>query len=218
MDSKIVNLGILILAGGKSVRMGRDKALLPFGETTFLEAIVQSAVRLSNHVVVSVAQSSDQRDGQLYKKRFASNRNFDSIAWVEDAVADQGPMGGIAAGLKFLNSDCELVFVMGCDVPLLKPDLVRHLCDVAAESQSAAVTPVKGARVYGMTAVYRADAWTTAERLLAQGSLRVSRLADELNAKRIELAELEQYDDGLESFLNINRPEDYAAFVERRQS
>ena len=214
MESKIVNAGILILAGGRSVRMGRDKALLPVGETTFLEAIVQSAVELSDHVVVSVGQGSDQ----LYKKRFASNPSFDHINWVKDAVADQGPMGGIAAGLKFLDSLCEFVFVMGCDVPLLKRELVQHLCHVAAESQSAAVTPVKGDRVYGMTAVYRADAWMAAERLLAQGRLRVSELADELQAKRIELADLEQYDDGLESFLNINRPEDYAAFLERHSS
>ena len=218
MESKILNVGILILAGGKSVRMGRDKALLPFREMTFLEAIVQSAVELSDHVVVSVGQSSSQANGQSYKERFASNPSFDHITWVEDTVADQGPMGGIAAGLKALNSHCEFVFVMGCDVPLLKPELVRHLCSVAAESRCEAVTPVKGDRVYGMTAVYRADAWQVAERLLSQGRLRVSELAQELQAKKIELAELERFDTGLESFLNINRPEDYAAFCDRRKA
>lgn len=67
--------------------------------------------------------------------------------------------------------------------------------------------------MFWMTAVYRTDTWSEAKELISKNSLRVSELAERLSARRVELAELRAFDPELVSFLNINNPQAYSAFI-----
>ena len=202
-------LGFLILAGGKSQRMGMDKALLPFQGRTFLECLVDQCQRVSPHVVISVARGHQHS----FREKFQTLEPFSRVTWVEDQHEGKGPLAGIEAGLKALEAVCRYAFVMGCDVPVLKPRLVQELLSFAKQHGCRAVTPVEGERTFGMTAVYRTDSWSVAGELIDQESLRVSALAQRLCAHKIELADLREFDPNLTSFLNINDPQAYGSFM-----
>jgi len=201
-------LGVLILAGGQSQRMGMDKALLPFEGRTFIECLVDQCCRLSRHVVVSIG-----RDMHWLRDRFDSSESFGDVIWAEDQHHEKGPLAGIEAGLRALEPVCRFGFVVGCDVPVLKPTLAQELLRIAKQNDCRAVTPVDGARIFGMTAVYRTDSWPVASALIEQGSLRVSSLAEQLLATKVELVDLRDFDPELVSFLNINHPQQYRDFL-----
>jgi len=202
-------LGILILAGGGSQRMGMDKALLPFEGRTFIECLVAQCCRGSSHVVISVGQDRQQ----ALRKRFESTPLFSGVTWVADQHNAKGPLAGIEAGLRALEPVCRYAFVTGCDVPVLKLELTAELLKIAKQQNSRAVTPVDGQRTFGMTAVYRTDSWRAANELIQQHSLRVSNLAAKLCATKVELADLRDIDSELVSFLNINHPKAYQDFL-----
>ena len=204
-------LGVLILAGGQSARMGKHKALLDFKGQTFIECIVDLCVPLGRHIVVSVGQA--QGDRPSLRARFESNPKFSQVVWVEDEHDQKGPMAGIEAGLKSLQSVCRYAFVTGCDVPVLKTELAKELLHIANQNDARAVTPVDGKRIFGMTAIYRTDSWQVASELIQKNSLRVSNLAEQLSATKVELADLREFDPKLESFLNINHPQAYRDFL-----
>ena len=203
------DLGVLILAGGQSQRMGMDKALLPFAGRTFIECIVDQCASLSNHLVISIGLG--QQDS--LKERFESSAQFGRVTWVEDEHPNQGPLAGIAAGLKSLETYCRYAFVTGCDVPVVKSGLAKELFRIAQQHDCRAATPVDGERIFGMTAVYRTDSWRVGNDLIRQGRLRVSSLAEQLDARKIDVADLREFDPKLESFLNINHPEAYRDFL-----
>ena len=202
-------LGVLILAGGQSQRMGMDKALLPFKQRTFLKCIVDQCVCLSRHIAISIGR--DQQ--QTLKGRFESCVEFGQVTWIEDEYQNKGPLAGITAGLKALEPVCRYAFVIGCDVPIVKHELAEELLRIAQQHDSRAVTPVDGQRTFGMTAVYRTDSWQAANKLIQQNSLRVSLMAEQLSATKVELKALRTFDPKLESFLNINHPQAYRQFM-----
>lgn len=202
-------IGVLILAGGQSQRMGMDKALLPFEGRTFIECLVEQCGRLSGHVVISIGGGQ----GHSLRARFESSDAFRGVIWVEDEHQDKGPLAGIEVGLRALEPVCRFGFVIGCDVPVLKPRLAQELFRLAAQHDCRAVTPVDGERTFGMTAVYKTDSWPVASELIGQDSLRVSSLADRLSALKVELDDLREFDPELVSFLNINQPQAYRDFL-----
>ena len=202
-------LGILILAGGQSQRMGMDKALLPLQGRTFIECLVDQCRQVSCHVMISVANS--QR--HAFEDNFESLESFSEVTWVEDQHQAKGPLAGIEAGLRALEPVCRYGFVIGCDVPVVMPRLAQELLRVAKHYDCRAVTPVEGERIFGMTAVYRTDSWSAASALIGQDNLRVSALAQSLSAHKVELADLRQFDPDLVSFLNINHPQAYREFL-----
>src|SRR4051812_21114639 len=105
--------GAIILCGGQSRRMGRDKATLPFGAESLLQRIVRIATEVVAEENIVVVASAQQTLPPL-------------PAWVRvvrDPVPDCGPLAGIAAGLRSLASgtDIDAVFVTSCDAPFIVP-------------------------------------------------------------------------------------------------
>jgi molybdopterin-guanine dinucleotide biosynthesis protein A len=149
----------------------------------------------------------------MFSKKLNSLDGFGEVTFVADEHEEKGPLAGIEAGLKALEAVCRFAFVVGCDVPVLVPRLAEELLRIARQHDCRAVTPVEGERVFGMTAVYRTDTWSKANELISKNSLRVSELAERLSARKVELAELRAFDPELVSFLNINNPQAYSAFI-----
>ena len=191
--------------------MGIDKSELLINDaTTFLQKILQQAIKLTDQIVVAVGS------GQLatYKRRYADCNILQHATWAEDSVSNQGPMEGIHQGLKTLAEkfpSCDRAFVTSCDVPELNGNLITALLDKIGDHD--AVTPVDGKRIYGMTAVYRTHVWEKALQNVAQQQLRVSALATSINLTTVDVAELKVHDSRLNAFENINTPEDYFGFL-----
>jgi molybdenum cofactor guanylyltransferase len=183
--------GAVVLCGGRSTRMGRDKAALPFGPETMLERIVR-IVRSEVATVVCVGRTGESAERD--------------VRMVSDPVRGLGPLAGIAAGLQ--STAAEYVFVVSCDLPLLRPAVIRRLFDLA-DGFDAGVPVIDGHEM-PTCAVYHRRVAAVAARLLAQGQLRATGLVDAVRARLVTEAELEDLDPDLESFLDCNTPERYA--------
>jgi molybdopterin-guanine dinucleotide biosynthesis protein A len=187
-----MNEAALVLCGGFSRRMGRDKWSLPFGEETLLER----TVRIVRDVVPEVWVVA--REGQGVRGHF-------QVA--HDPAEGMGPLAGLAAGLSAMKA--ERAFLTSCDVPFLKPALVRRMLDLS-RGHRAAVPFVDGHHMV-TAAVYSRDVLPVARRLLAEKRLRPLFLVEEVNARVVTEAELRDVDPELASFRNCNTPEDYEA-------
>jgi len=185
--------GAIVLCGGFSRRMGRDKASLPFGAETLLERTVR-VVREAVDEVVLVA-----REGQEVPAGLAP------VA--RDPARGLGPLAGIAAGLRALRA--ERAFVTACDAPFLKAAFVRRLLELA-NGWDVAVPVLNG---FHMTAaaVYAASVAPLAERLVREGRLRPLFLVQSVNARLVRPEELRDVDPDLESFRGCNTADEYRA-------
>jgi molybdopterin-guanine dinucleotide biosynthesis protein A len=183
----------IVLCGGRSRRMGRDKAALPFGGESMLERVVR-IVRPVVDEVILVAREGQQVVG-----------GFRDI--VRDPAEGLGPLAGLAAGLAAMKS--ERAFLTSCDVPLLRPEYVTRLFELS-DGRQAAVPHIGG---YYMTtsAVYARSVLPVAERLLAQRRLRPFFLVEEVDARLVTADDLRDADPELLSFRNCNEPGDYEA-------
>lgn len=191
--------GALILCGGRSVRMGRDKALLPFGDETLLQRVVRIMTPLVEEVLV-VAHAEQTLPALP-----------DHVRVLHDEVEDQGPLGGIQAGLRHANADA--LYATGCDVPFIQPALVELLFERLGEAQIAVAD--EGGFTHPLAAVYRRELHPVVERLLAEDRRRPLFLYGEVETVRVEEADLRRVDPELHSLANLNTPEAYVDALEQ---
>jgi molybdopterin-guanine dinucleotide biosynthesis protein A len=180
----------IVLCGGRSKRMERDKALLPFGDETMLERIVRTVSEVVDEVWV-VAREDQALDGDFRIAR--------------DSAEGLGPLAGLAAGLEAMQA--ERAFLTSCDVPLLRSAYVTRLLELS-EGHPIAV-PVIGKHTMVTSAVYSRDVLPVAKRLLEERKLRPRFLIDAFDTRRIVEAELKDVDPELESLIDCNTPEAY---------
>jgi molybdopterin-guanine dinucleotide biosynthesis protein A len=194
----IVNHGAIILCGGKSTRMGHDKATLPFGPECMLQRVVRlvgKVVPLQNMVVVAAPH-------QPLPEIPAA------VQVAHDERQDRGPLEGLAAGLRLLGGRIDAVYVTSCDVPLLVPDFVRRLFELLGDYDIA--VPRDAEFHHPLAAVYRTSVLSHVERLLAQDQLRPRMLFNATSTREVPVEDLRSVDPNLSTLENLNHPEDYA--------
>jgi molybdopterin-guanine dinucleotide biosynthesis protein A len=174
--------------------MGTSKALLPFGPETMLQRVV----RLLNDVVspIVVVAATDQELPEL---------PLDVIV-TRDENEGRGPLEGLRAGLKALPAEVDAAYVTSCDVPLLVPEFVRQMLELA-RGYDVAVMEIDGF-THPLSAVYRRSTLLRVEELLANNRLRPVFLFDAVNTRRVKPAEMTA-DPELRTLRNLNTREDY---------
>ncbi|HEY4262521.1 MAG TPA: molybdenum cofactor guanylyltransferase [Schlesneria sp.] len=201
-DGKEMRRGAIILCGGKSSRMGRDKATLPFGPECMLQRVVRligEVVPASNIVVVAAAE---QTLPPLPPE----------VRLARDEHEDRGPLEGLAAGLRCLGDKVDAVYATSCDVPLLVPAFVTEMFARLGGDEIA--VPHDEDRLYSLAAVYRSTVLPRIERLLHQDQLRVRLLFEAVRTRKVVTEELRFVDPKLSTLMNLNRPEDYQIALE----
>ena len=181
----------VVLAGGRSSRMGRPKAMLPFGEEPLVALVVRRLAAVFPDVVVVAAP------GQELPELPAT--------LVRDEVAYLGPVGGIRYGLGACRS--AAAFVTSCDVPFLDLSLVSHLA--ARLSGHDVVVPHWEGRLQPLHAVYRRSVVSLLERQLQRNELRPVFLYDKVRTLKLAEDEVRAFDPDGWSFFNMNTPDDY---------
>jgi molybdenum cofactor guanylyltransferase len=187
----------IILAGGRSSRMGTPKALLRFGDEPLIVHIVRTLRPLFDEVVVVAAPGQELPSMP--------------VTVVRDDVAYQGPVGGIYYGLKAAGE--AFGFVTSCDSAFLSTALISHLWSLRADYD--VVVPHWEGRFQPLLAVYRATVLPVLERQLANGELRPVYLLDKVRTRRVDEDEIRRFDPDGSSFFNMNRPEDYEEALTR---
>jgi molybdenum cofactor guanylyltransferase len=191
-------IAAFVLAGGKSSRMGRDKALLELDGETLIERTVRLAAAVAQPVKVI---------GPV--ERFAPY-TFDVV---EDDWPAAGPLGGIATALRTTIAEWNLI--LACDLPYLTPDWLAYLAERARKSSADAVAPVSDHGSEPLCAFYRKSCEPAARTAVAAGHLKVREfIADLKNGGRVESvepAEWKRFDSSGHLFKNMNEPADYEA-------
>jgi molybdopterin-guanine dinucleotide biosynthesis protein A len=183
-------LGAIVLAGGRSSRMGAPKALLEWHGGTLVRRVTGILQRLADPVVVVHA------DGQELPP-------LPGVERVVDRAPDRGPLEGIAAGLRAVASRCPAVFVSATDLPFLHPDLVLALATGRGENDVA--VPVADGHVHHLCAVYGSDLLPAVEQQLAGDRLRVGLLLEAIDVLRLDATALPHP----ESLRNLNTGDSY---------
>ena len=186
MPDAVEQAGLLagiVLAGGESRRMGRDKATLPIPGS----AGGSSATTMVEHVVGVVAQRCEPvfvvgAQGQPLPPLGAARV-------VRDEVRGLGPLPAIARGLRAASeAGKRIAFVCAVDMPFLAVELIDDLARRALETNAEVVLPWDG-QDHFLAAVYRTDLADRADALVAAGERRMSALVDASDAQRIVISE-----------------------------
>lgn len=181
----------IVLAGGKSSRMGRPKALLLFDKEPLIVHIVRALNRIFAETVVVAAPEQELPSLPCKLAR--------------DEVAYQGPVGGIYYGLRAAGG--QLSFVTSCDVAFLNDDLISHL--ISQISEYDVVVPYWQERFQPLHAVYRRSVLPLLKEQLDREELRPVYLFDKVRTCKVSEAEIRRFDPEGLSFLNMNTLADY---------
>lgn len=199
-------VGAVVLAGGRSSRMGEPKALLEWHGSTLLRRVVGLASRGCEGPVV-VVRAAGQELPDLPP----------AVRVLDDEQQGRGPLQGVAAGLAALQDEVEHAFVCAADLPFLHPRFVRRVVR-AVEGRDVAI-PVVGGFRQPLAAAYRTALTGRAHDLLATDRRRVGFLLDDADvatldeAALLDDAALRAVDAQLESVLGVN---DRTAYDEAR--
>jgi molybdopterin-guanine dinucleotide biosynthesis protein A len=185
------DLAAFILAGGKSTRMGTDKAFLELEGQTLLA----HALALAGSVTPRVGIVGDQ----------AKRAGFGNV--IEDVYRNRGPLGGIHAALT--NSTAELNLVLAVDLPFLEKNFLEYLVSAARDGQVTVTVPRTDGGFQPLGAVYRHKFVEAAERALRMGNNKIDQLFAPADTRVLEEDELRSAGFCAEMFRNVNTPEDW---------
>ncbi len=193
----MTRVGGIVLCGGRSSRMGRPKAWLPFGDELMLPRVVRLLGEVVAPIVVVAAPGQDVPPLPS------------DIDVVRDETEGRGPLQGLAAGLAALCGRADAAYVSSCDVPLLRPAFVRRLVELLGDH--AICVPRVGEHHHPLAAIYRLDVADAVARLLAQDRLRPFFLFQAVPTRVVGPEELADVDPTFQTLRNLNTPDDYEA-------
>ncbi len=178
---------LVILAGGESRRMGLPKHLLPTSGGTVIEHLIGKLSSLFLETLV------------VGRKL---NVEGEECRIVEDARPEQCPLVGIYSGLCAAKTDS--CFVLACDLPFVKPELVRYLLSRADGVDI--VVPIINGFYEPLCAVYRRTAIPVIEETLDLGERKITEICDRLCLTEVSEPDIRRFDPELSSFVNLNTP------------
>ena len=193
MRGKIPGITGVVLAGGESRRMGSDKSLLLLGGAPFIDHSYRCLEALFEEVILVTNTPG------LYQHLPCRK--------VPDLYVGQGALAGIHSGVH--HARFERAFVVACDMPLLSPAVIRHVCSRAQEAE--VVIPRTAMGIEPLHALYHKSCLPAIEAVLEAGGRKVAGFFPAVKVSEVAPAELEPIDGEGRSFRNINPPQEYLA-------
>ena len=179
----------LILAGGQSRRMGRDKAMLPFGQTTVIQTLIDTLHPLFASTLLSVRVPRPELN----------------LPQVCDTTEAGGPLDGLIRGLAEIRTNWA--FAIACDMPMIHPALVRLLAAQRAQ-QHAVVAKIQG-HVQPFAAFYSTRCLPLLRTRFHAGQAGITSALQQLTITCVDEADLIRTDTDLNSFFDLDTPEDW---------
>lgn len=179
-----------VLAGGKSSRMGSDKAFLQLGSKTLLAHALKLAGAVTDDVRIVGDATKFSAFGRV----------------VEDVYRDRGPLGGIHTALS--TSSTVLNLTLAVDLPFVEANFLKYLLTRARESGAMVTLPRAAGGLQPLCAVYQRSFAAVAEDSLRSGRNKIDSLFAKVETCVIEEEELVRGGYSLEMFRNLNTPDD----------
>lgn len=191
----IDNITGIILAGGRSRRIGKDKAFLPIDN----EPMIQKELKIFQQVFSKIIVVTNTPD--KYK-------HFEGIKIITDIIPECGPLGGIYSGLSL--SDTEYSFFAACDMPFINKDMVFYIINQL--DGVWAVVPFYGGKTQPLFAAYSKECLLSIEKQLSLKKFAIKEYLKGIIVKFIQENELKDFDNDGRSFVNINTIKDYDSY------
>jgi molybdopterin-guanine dinucleotide biosynthesis protein A len=179
-----------VLAGGKSSRMGADKAFVELGARRLLDRALELAGVVASDVRIVGSAGKFARFGRV----------------VEDEFPNCGPLGGIHAALQ--ASQTELNFVLAVDLPFVEAGFLRYLLTEAQASKAVVTVPRAGGGWQPLCAVYRREFAAVAETALRRSKYKIDPLFGLVEVRALDDDELKKCGFSPDMFRNLNTPEE----------
>ena len=180
-----------ILVGGKSSRMGSNKAFLELKGKTFIELQIELLREIFDDIFISANTSSEYE--------------YLNLSIFKDVYPGNGPLGGIYTSL--INSSSLHTFMLACDMPFIGPELINHLKDLTKEYDVVIPKSEKG--LEPLHAFYSKKCIDPIKRSLEEDNLRITSFFPHVNVKIVELDNLNLSDSFKNSIKNLNTRDDY---------
>ncbi|MGB9614841.1 MAG: molybdenum cofactor guanylyltransferase [Fervidobacterium sp.] len=179
-----------ILIGGKSKRFGSDKALFEYqGEPIVLRV---------RKILKEVFDKEPLFIGRICLP-------FDVLSY-PDLLHNKGPIGGLYTALKLVNTD--YVFLSACDMPFMKKDVIEYMVDNLNDTSSIYIPRFDNSYIEPLFAIYKKTLIGKIEKLVNSGDYRMRSLLPGENVQFLSQREIENFDQELLSFVNINTKHD----------
>lgn len=184
-------LSAFVLAGGKSTRMGADKALLDLGGAPLIIRALALAGTVTDRVTIVGDPAKFSRYGRT----------------IADVYPDRGPLGGIHAALSSSEADWNLLLAV--DLPFLQPAFLKYLFAEAQSSNAVAIVPFADGHWHPLCAIYKREFGEYASGSLSLGHNKVDPLFSEVSTRVIAEQELAALGFQSSMFRNLNTPADW---------
>jgi len=189
-------ISAILLAGGKSRRLGRDKALENLGGERIIDRVIGKVAQCFSELIVVGDKPERSQELNLAEQ----------ITFVHDVFEDAGSLGGLYTGLSKSSSDW--CFVAACDMPFLSVDLLNDMKNKALASQSHVFIPTIDGRFQPTHALYNKECLPHIERNIKLGELKMIGYFDKVKVKTVEYRSVNMDEEVTRSFFNLNTEDD----------
>lgn len=191
----IMRKTLIVLAGGRSRRMGENKAFLKYNDKTFIEATLKKFEKYDERIIVT-------NEPSLYK--------YKGVKTVQDIYPDMGPVCGIYTGLlESSNSRCVVVTV---DTPFLTLEMMDYLWSIG-ENVDAVIPTVRG-RCHPLCGIYNKSAMNALKKAIDINQRRIIDVHEEMKIREVRDEELIRFGNLAKLFYNVNTPDDFKTGLE----
>ncbi len=196
MNLNTQNITGIILAGGKSRRLGRDKALEKIGDCRIVDRVISAISNVCQKIIV-VGNNVDRKD-QL--------NLGDDICFVTDLYSDKGSLGGLYSGLKASQTDWNFLFA--CDMPFISTTILSSMLGAEIPDGTGVVAFEVDGYIQTTHALYKKSCLPMMEQNLLSNKLRMNGYFDQVCLKKMSEELLANTPQGELSFFNVNTEED----------
>lgn len=187
----------VILAGGKSSRFGSNKALAEFNGSPLIGRVADRLSSIFERLIIITNSPHEY--------------SYLKLPIYEDLIKGLGPIGGIYTGLEAMVD--ETGFFVACDMPFINEKLIRHI--VAIRNDFDAVVPKVDWKIEPLHALYKKTCLPAINKLIESGSYQTIKSFTSFRVRYVTEAEIKKFDPELQSFMNVNRPDELLDAINR---
>ncbi len=185
-------LSVGLLAGGRSTRMGQNKALVTLAGRPLIEHVLDRVRGIDAREIILITN-----EPELYTHL--------ELPCFPDEIPGKGALGGVYTALR--RSQCSHTLVIACDMPFVSTALLRYMDSLRAEIDCDAIVPRVAGRPQGLLAIYRRTCLDAIAESLCTDQLKVISFYDRITVNYLDEADYAAYDPRGHSFFNVNTPE-----------
>ncbi|AJH00818.1 molybdenum cofactor guanylyltransferase [Clostridium beijerinckii] len=184
----------VILAGGKSSRMGFDKQFLRINEVRIMEKLIHELSKEFEDIIIVTNKPEEYKTAE------------NGIRIISDEIKEIGPLSGIYGGLK--ESKSKYVYFIACDMPNVNLKYIKYIKKVLTNSKANACVAKREGKLEPFNAFYSVDILPEIEKLITLNRRSIAGLIDIIEPIFIEENVLKKYDYSFDMFINLNSKED----------